>query len=385
MADVFSRTGRWVGWILILLMLSISLLLILQPAPQPTPAQVMPRPPSVPVVALQTGDMRIAIHSQGHISMAREQQLSSEVQGHIIWINDRWISGETVLQGEALLRIDAKSYQLEVSHRQADLDRRLLQQAEVRALAATRRHQATDNEFAQHIPQLRMAQSQVDTAYAALQFAQQQLYATTITAPIDGRVASALAQPGQFITPSMVLGVIHDDAWQEIHLSISDQEAQLLGVNDALPDEPLAVQLRLVNSATILSGAVIRRSAQRSAFQQVTLTVRPIYQPGQTPLLAGTFVTADILSPPIRGLGAIPHRALQTQNRLFHVDAEQRIVSQAIDVVYRGKERVYFRYPDNHLTYVINSSRHALTPGMAVTPITTSHTTTQHVANTDHE
>src|SRR5690606_520201 len=195
------------------------------------------------------------------------------------------VNGAYIEDGERLLQIDPQPYELDVRQRQAELDSRLLQQEETRAKAAVARRQAANNDYARFIPQLRMADSQVQAAREALDYARQQLAATTVTAPVSGRIAKAAVQPGQQVSPATPLGIINDDRWQEVRLPVSEREAQLLGIRNGASDVPVQVFLFTHPEANPVPAMVVRSEAQRGQFQQIVLIAQPEYRAGEQPLL----------------------------------------------------------------------------------------------------
>lgn len=353
----------------VLALLLIAALLVLQ-APLPATQTPASMAPSVPVISVVAQDITIPVHSQGHVRMAREFYLSSQVQGQVQYVSEHFINGQQVQQGELLLSIDAAPYELEVRQHQANLDSRLLQLEEIRAQAEVARQQASENDFARYIPHLRMANSQVAAARAALQYAQQQLRDTRIYAAVSGRIARASIQPGQQVSPAMVLGVIYDDNWQEIRLPVSDHEAQLLGIRPGT-EKPLPAVTLTTAGGTKIPAQITGSEAGRDAFQQIILLARPQYSADATPLLPGTFVEAEILSPAIAGISRIPRSALQAGNHLLMVDQQHQLHDVAANLLYAGKDQLYLRNEFSTPVLLVNSSRRALLPGSQIIPVNT--------------
>src|SRR5690606_32558612 len=174
-----------------------------------------------------------------------------------------------------------------------------------------------------------------------LDYARQQLAATTVTAPVSGRIAKATVQPGQQVSPSSPLGVINDDRWQEIRLPVSEREAQLLGIHNGASEVPVQVFLFTHSEASPVPAMVVRSEAQRRQFQQIVLSAQPQYGPGEQALLAGSFVEAEIRSALIEYGSVITRAALQAGDRVLVVDDQQRLQSVAADILDRGKELIY--------------------------------------------
>ncbi|MCD8522387.1 MAG: efflux RND transporter periplasmic adaptor subunit [Saccharospirillaceae bacterium] len=355
-------------WLAAVIAVITGAVLLVLNAPQPATQPPTGSAPGVAVIRVSPQDQAIPVHSRGHVRMTREFYLSSQVQGRVLQVSDRFINGQQVQQGELLLTIDPAPYELEVRQQQASLDRHLLQREEILAKAEVARQQATESDFARYIPHLRMANSQVAAARAALQYAQQQLRDTRIYAPVSGRIARASIQPGQQVSPALVLGVIYDDQWQEIRLPVSDHEAQLLGIRPGT-DHPLPAVTLTTAGGTKIPAHITGTEAGRDNFQQIMLLARPHYSADMAPLLPGTFVEAEILSPVITGVSRVPRSAMQAGNHLLLVDEQHQLHDIAARVLYAGKDQLYLHNTFSAPVWLVNSSRHALLPGIRVVPV----------------
>lgn len=154
---------------------------------------------------------------------AVEVSLSSEISGRVIEVFVE--EGDTVSQGETLLRLDDALLQIQREQAQAGLP---LAEAAVSAanLALERAQQSYDQlfEFSDDPDedrlalaeasldnaeaQLAAAEAGVDAAEAALALAELQLAKAEINAPIDGVVLYRAVQPGELAVPGAPLMVL---------------------------------------------------------------------------------------------------------------------------------------------------------------------------------
>ena len=363
-----KRRLYWLAAAVVFILIAVLLVAF---APRPVASPQPQAAPSVPVISVKPQELQIPLRSHGQVQMAREYQLSSRAGGRVIFLSDQFVSGGHIRAGELLVKIDDQVYQLEVSQRQAELDSRLLQLEEIRAKASVAQLQAADNDFARFIPQLRMANSQVDAARAALKYARQQLQDTQIVAPVSGRLAQVLVQPGQLVQAAQTLASIYDDSWQEVALTISDSDAALLRLENN--QQPHTVKLH--SNGRTIAARIVRSEARRADFQQIVLIARPQYQAGEIPLLPGTYVDADIFTPPMQNIISVPRSALQADNRLWLVDSQQQLQSVEADIIYRAQDTLYLRNPLPADTLVVNSSRRSLLAGLTVVPVAVSNQT----------
>lgn len=113
-----------------------------------------------------------------------------------------------ILQAEATLRNaeadydrSEKLYRAGVSSK-AELDRALAQRDTARALVESARQSSSMTEVGPRPEEIRAAEAQVQQMKAALDYAQTQLAATEIKAPVTGTVLQRIVERGEMVSPS---------------------------------------------------------------------------------------------------------------------------------------------------------------------------------------
>lgn len=113
-----------------------------------------------------------------------------------------------VLQAEATLRNAEAEYERTEKLHQAgvssksDLDRALAQRDTARALLEAARQSSAMTDIGPRAEEIRAAQAQVQQMKATLDYAETQLAATEIKAPISGTVLQRIAERGEMVSPS---------------------------------------------------------------------------------------------------------------------------------------------------------------------------------------
>lgn len=113
-----------------------------------------------------------------------------------------------VLQAEATLRnAEAEYDRTEKLHRagvssKADLDRALAQRDTARALLEAARQSSAMTDIGPRVEEIRAAQAQVQQMKATLDYAETQLAATEIKAPVSGTVLQRIVERGEMVSPS---------------------------------------------------------------------------------------------------------------------------------------------------------------------------------------
>ncbi len=113
-----------------------------------------------------------------------------------------------VMQAEATLRnAEAEYGRTENLHRagvasKAELDRAVAQRDTARALLDAARQSSAMTDIGPRVEEIRAAAAQVGQMKAALDYAQTQLAATEITAPVSGTVLQRIVERGEMVSPS---------------------------------------------------------------------------------------------------------------------------------------------------------------------------------------
>src|SRR5580765_4418526 len=150
-----------------------------------------PRSISVATAPVQRQDVPVYLSGLGAVTAFNTANIKSRVDGQIMKVNAR--EGENVKQGQLLIEIDSRPFQVQLDQMQAQLSR---DQAQL--------HDAQLNleRYTALIPSGSIAQQQVDTQKALIDNAKLQIVYCHITAPFDGRVGLRQVDPGNIIHAS---------------------------------------------------------------------------------------------------------------------------------------------------------------------------------------
>lgn len=193
--------------------------------------------PTIRVTTLQLQPTRTAriLEGIGTLHSVREAVLASKVMGTVQEI--RKAAGETVQEGEVLLRIDAREVEGQVSQAQGALAqaRAAASLAEANHRRFERLHErgsASGIERDQARYQFETARGAVEQAEGALQQARSYVSYAEIAAPFSGRVVDRLADIGDLAAPGRPLMRIEGTAGQRLHASFSADRAGAVRVGD---------------------------------------------------------------------------------------------------------------------------------------------------------
>lgn len=326
----------------------------------------------------------VAIRAHGSVLPAKRVIVQSEISGRVIAQSPQLEPGGFVRQGDVLVQIDPRDYELAVEARKAEVSRAQLEvslergrkdvaEREWQMFSGLHRGDAgggdPEEQLALRGPQLRTAQVGVDSAESALERAKLDLARATVRAPFNAVVIEEHVDVGQLLTPQTQLATLvgTDAYWVQVSVPLESLQYirtpsagekgrgsralvwfQLGGrkverqgyVERVLPnlDDTGAMARVLV---TIDDPLGIRaRSAQKLAAKGKTDAEAAAHD-ALVPLLLNSYVNVEIDAPPLESAIEIPRLALREGDQVFVVDAQSRLRIRTIEVAWRGEHAVY--------------------------------------------
>ena len=288
--------------------------------------------------------------------------------------------GEIVNADQLLVQIDEQPLILDIAQKKAQLTQTKLRQEETEANARVARRQAGRNasDYARFVPQLAYANSQVEAAEAALQYAYDQLENTKISSPIEGKVVDVFINEGDLVQTGSPVAVLYGMNQAEIRLPLNDAELMIIGVEENTSTETgpsfmPQVTLRDYESGDEWNGYIVRTDGERSANQLLYIIAQvngdEMYSNTGRYLVPGSFLEAEIRGQEIENMRILPRDVILSGDAIWMINADNTIQRQPVTIRYRGKE---FAYIDTALppgTRVVAGNFNRLVEGMTVEPI----------------
>ena len=338
--------------------------------------------PSVSFLNARVSNQAIPIISQGKAQAAEIRNISSEVSGLIVEMSKNAIEGGKVEKGETLMLLEQQPLLLDVALKQADLDQAIVNQLETNAKAtiAKKGGKSRSSEFALYLPQLKLANSQVNAAEVALDYAELKLQRSKIIAPISGKVISVKAGLGEYINASQNLMLIYGDEYGLVRLPINDQELKLLNLNtvqesdkEGPPYRPVVYLSSGNKNPSWWQGHVVRIEGKRGRNQMIHAMVEfPLLSNKdasgrQEYLLPGTYVEARIMTPVLEQVSVLPRGLLLPNNGAWLVTGNTKLRKQNLEVLHKDKNFAYVSSGLKDQDKVVSSGNGNLVEGIAVT------------------
>ena len=329
----------------------LAMAFVLRPKPErKAPRQILP---TVEIFEAQSETIVLEAESQGTVEARTETLLVAEVSGRIQSISDAFFSGGYFREGDPLLEIDPVDYIANLEAAKGRLAEADLAYQQEKALAdqaredweAMGRGEASDLTLRK--PQLARAKAQLDSAKAAVTVAERNLNRTVVKAPYDGRVRTKIANVGQMVAAQQSqLARIYATDIAEIRLPIGLNDIQYLELPESFSNQTADSDKPRVTLSVDYGGAthqwegiIDRTEGAIDPNTRLAYAVAQIERPyakskgsDRPPLKVGLFAKARIEGKRIENIIRIPRKALQVDNTVLTVDAENRIEIRDVEV-----------------------------------------------------
>lgn len=283
---------------------------------------------TVETLPLHKRPYQIILNSFGRIQPGIQSSLVAQVSGQIKWVSEQLREGGEFHQGDVLLRIDDRDYQVQVDIARAELasSKAALEEEISKSEQAQREWNSANlttpaTPFALRKPQLAAAQANLQSAQAKLNQALLNLQRTSIQAPYNGKVRSQSVDLGDVVNNNTVLANIFASDYAEIKLAIKNSELNLLN-----PADGKIELLNTLSATTEVWPAELKRTAAAidENSQQMNIIARvkhPFNTQGKTPLLAGQYMDAKIFARQLTDAIVIPNKSLYQGHYVYIVRA----------------------------------------------------------------
>ena len=299
----------------------------------------------------QPQSVQMLVRTQGTVAPRTESTLVPEVSGRVVWVSPVLVSGGFFKEGEALLRIQQRGYNMTVARARVAVARAA---SEVefaadeleRQQSLSARSVASAMQLSEARRNDQVARANLTDAKIALEQADWDLERTEIRAPYDGRVREERVDVGQVVSPGSSVATLYATDYAEIRLPIADYQLAYLD----LPRHPMAADVvfptvhlraRFAGKEHTWRGTVVRTEGEidpKSRMVHVIARVADPYavEPGnedKPPLTVGLFVQAEIEGPVVENIIIVPRYAMRDQDHILVIDREDRLRERKVEIL----------------------------------------------------
>jgi multidrug efflux system membrane fusion protein len=272
-----------------------------------------PRAASVAVAKVQRQDVPVYLVGLGSVTAFYTANLKSRVDGQIMRVN--FNEGQTVKQGDLLIVIDPRPFQVQLEQMQAQLfkDEATLRDAKLNL-----------ERFTTLIPSGSIAQQQVDTQkstvdqldgqvrtdQAQIDNAKLQLVYCNITAPFTGRVGLRQVDPGNIVHAADTNPMLILTQLQPIGVIFTLPEDQLPTVSQHMKNSTLEVEAYSRDNQTKLATGKLQTIDNQIDQTTGTAKLKAVFDNKDNQLWPNQFVNANLLLETRKNSTVLPTAAI---------------------------------------------------------------------------
>ncbi len=297
-----------------------------------------PRAISVAVAPVQKQDVPVYLTGLGTVTAFNTANIKSRVDGQIMKVNFR--EGQDVHQGELLIEIDSRPYQVQLEQMQAQLfkDQATLRDAKLNL-----------ERYTALIPSGSIAQQQVDTQkstvdqldgqvrtdQAQIDNAKLQIVYCHITAPFDGRVGLRQVDPGNIVHAADTNPMLILTQLRPIAVIFTLTEDVLRTVSQHMSHGTLEVDAFSRDDQTKLATGKLLTIDNQIDTTTGTAKLKAVFDNKDNKLWPNQFVNADLLLETRKNSTTVPTAAILRGPQgtfVYAVNADKTVKDQAVTV-----------------------------------------------------
>ncbi len=361
-------------------------LIKLKKPPQQTEQEVLA--PLVKVERIEVKDIPMLVHGNGTVYPKVEVSIVPEVAGKVIYIHPELKVGGFIRAEEKILQIDPRDYELAVQQADATVqDAKVKLDTELAEADVARKEWSQLNPGVEPTsslvlrePQIRKAQTALDSAEAQLAVAQLKLERTSLSLPFDALIISEQVDLGQYIVTGQSLASAYGTDAVEIEVPLEDKELAWFDVfgltipgraNEKMAKQTTAlVKANFAGAEHTWQGRVVRTTGQVDRTSRMIPIVVEVANPfdtsgGKPPLLPGVFADVYIKGRVLKQAFAIPRDAIREGNQIWLVN-DNTLHIRTLNIVRTDKDYAYTNSGVDDGSQIITSSLDVVIEGMKV-------------------
>lgn len=296
--------------------------------------------PIVRVFETEISKQNITVNGNGTLEARTRINLVPQVGGRVVYIHPDLRAGGKFKADEVLIEIENIDYKLAVTQSEAEVARAetVLELEKAEADAAREEWLEINPDkpvptLVGRAPQIKEANSELQSAIASLAQAKLNLQRTQVKMPFAGRVVEAMIDVGEVISANQNVGIVYDSEIYEIPVPLPLDELRWITVKDKNTGQSgsqVTIYVPLGGELIPLKGEVTRVESElqsASRFARVIVTLLSENIPGhlESKVIPGMFMDVSIYSSEAFEVSSLPNKALRRGNTLWMIENENTL------------------------------------------------------------
>ncbi len=362
---------------------------LISTGPETKPEEKTSSAKIVQVIPVMPETRHISVSVYGSVIPAKKVVIKPQVSGQVIHQSDSVSIGGRFKEGEEIIRIDSKDYELALAEVKSNLEqarferevesgRQVIARREWDELQSGLDMEDVNRSLVLRQPHLRRAEALMEKAINDIEIAELQLSRTVITAPFNAMVIKESVEVGQLLSPNSEICQLvgTDEFWIQVTVPFS----QLKWIQFPEGDKPGAEANVILDTgdgeATVWKGRVVRLLSDLDPLGRMARLVVSVEDPlginnrssNPLPLLLGSYVEVSIDAGDLEDAIRVPRESLREGNQIWVVGSDNLLKVLQAEILWPEKETMLI---SNNLEkgdrLVVSDLRVAL-PKMEVVP-----------------
>lgn len=316
----------------------------------------------VEIMVAEKTDRVIKINSTGIVRPSQEVTIIPQVNGRVVAISEKLVSGGFFKKGEVLFEIETVDYELAQEKALATLAKREFELSSVESRAKIARlewdrlkkgQKTQQNSLALYEPQLKDAQANLASARASLRQAEINLERTKIKAPFNCVIRSENLDQGQYVKSGSAVMVLAGTDAAEVVVPVSLDDLYWLeipGPNHQSKGASADIVLQTGSSSFFWRGNIDRMLAEvdsQGRMARMAISIKDPYllkktgEEGQPALVIGSFVDVSFKGKMMKGVFALPRQALRDNNTIWIMGDDNLLKVNTVETVRLERREVF--------------------------------------------
>jgi RND family efflux transporter MFP subunit len=306
------------------------------------------------------------VRAQGTVIPSQQVVMQPEVGGRVEWLSEQLVPGGLLREGEPLLRLDDRDYQLAVRQQRAQVQRARteLKLEEARGKVAEREWEVLGMDpeeqegsvLALREPQLRAARDDLASALSGLEKARLDVARTRLEAPFDALVLEESVDVGQLLSPQTPVATLVGTNAFWIQVSVPADRVSTIPGATVRPSSDRGVPVRIwqeLNGRRVeREGRVVRLLGDLEPQGRMARLLVEIEDPLgleqapagaralREPLLLGAYGNVEIDAGTLEDAVAVPREALRGDDTVYVLAEDGTLDIREVDVAWEDTETV---------------------------------------------
>lgn len=338
-------------------------------------ASAPPPPVPVGVADVKQGDFNVYLTGLGTVQAFNTVELKTRIDGQIMQVN--FTEGQDVKQGQLLIVVDPRPYQVALAQAQATLAKDEAQLKNAKAQYDRNKYLFEQGVIAkQDLDALQASfgtfEGTIAADQAAIENAKLNLSYCRITSPINGRVGLRQVDPGNYVTASGNTPMVTITQLHPIALVFTLPEDQLQKVNQRLRNGgSLEVDAYSRDDLTKLATGKLLTINNQIDVSTGTVQLKAVFDNPDNSLWPNQFVNAHLLLETMKDAITAPASAMQRGpdgTFTYVVDSSNTVQMRPVDVALTQGTTVVIGKGLQSGDRVVTDGQEKLQAGMRVAP-----------------